>query len=49
MILSKENITYGEVFLICIDYNHFHNILRLSDVSPNFPFTTSETVRDYYL
>ena len=28
-------------------YNHFYNILRLSDVLPNFPFTTSETMRDY--
>ena len=27
--------------------NHFHNILRLFDVLPNFPFTTSETKRDY--
>ena len=25
------------------DYNHFHNI------SPSFSFTTSETMRDYYL
>ena len=24
-------------------YNHFHNILRLFDVLPNFPFTPSET------
>ena len=30
-------------------YNHFHNILRLFDVLPNFPFTTSGTMRDYYL
>ena len=30
-------------------YNHFHNILRLFDVLPNFPFTTSETMADYYL
>ena len=28
--------------------NHFHNILRLFDVLPNFPFTTSEIMRDYY-
>ena len=27
--------------------NHGHNILRLFDVLPNFPFTTSETKRDY--
>ena len=30
-------------------YNHVHNILRLFDVLPNFPFGTSETMRDYYL
>ena len=30
-------------------YNHFHNILRLFDVLPNFPFATSETMRNYYL
>ena len=30
-------------------YNHFHNILRLFDSLPNLPFTTSETMRDYYL
>ena len=29
--------------------NHFHNILRRFDVLSNFPFTTSETMRDYYL
>ena len=30
-------------------YNHFHNILRLFDVLTSFTFTTSETMRDYYL
>ena len=30
-------------------YNHFHDILRLFDVLLNFPFTTSETIGDYYL
>ena len=29
--------------------NHFHNILRLPGVLPSFPFTTSETMHDYYL
>ena len=29
--------------------NHFHNILRLFDVLTNFIFTTTETIRDYYL
>ena len=32
-----------------VTYTHFHNILRLFDGLPNFPFTTSETMRDYYL
>ena len=27
----------------------FYNILRLFDVLPNFSFTTSETMGDYYL
>ena len=29
--------------------NHVHIILGLFDVLPNFPFTTSEAMRDYYL
>ena len=29
--------------------NHFHNVLRLFDVLPNFPIITSETMHDYYL
>ena len=31
------------------DLQYFHNILRLFDVLPNVPFTTSETMHDYYL
>ena len=31
-----------------IDYYQFQNILRLFDILPNFPFTTSETMREYY-
>ena len=31
------------------NYNHFHNILRLFDVLPNFPVTKSEKMGDYYL
>ena len=30
------------------NYNQFHT-LRLFDVLPNFPFTRSETMGDYYL
>ena len=29
--------------------NHFQNVLRLFDVLPNFPSTTSETMGNYYL
>ena len=29
---------------ILLFYNHFHNILRLFDVLPNFPLTTSKTI-----
>ena len=40
---SKELVMY---WVTC---NCFHNILRLFDVLPNFLFTTSETMRYYYL
>ena len=30
-------------------YNDSHNILRLFDVLPNFPFTTNEAMHNYYL
>ena len=39
---------YIQIFLK-LNYNHFHNILRLVDVLPKFAFTTSETMHDYYL
>ena len=29
--------------------NQFHNILRLFNVLPKFPFTTCETMSDYHL
>ena len=38
-IKSKEN---------CVN-NHFHSNLRFFEVLPSFPFTTIETMRDYYL
>ena len=38
-----------EFRLLELVYNHFHNILRLFDISANFAFTTGETMRDYYL
>ena len=30
-----------------MSHNHGHNILRICDVLPIFPFTTSETKPDY--
>ena len=32
-----------------ITCNQFHNILRLLDVLPNIPYSTSELMRDYYV
>ena len=29
--------------------NHFHNILRLLDVLPNVPLTTTEPMHEYLL
>ena len=46
---SLSSSLYTKVLSVFAEayYNHFHNILRLFDVLPNFPFTTSETKRDY--
>ena len=44
--LLNQNISLVKQNVI---HNHFHNILRLFDVLPNFPFTTSETMGDFYL
>ena len=35
-IIFKKKLKCSQV------YNHFHNILRLFDVLPNFAFTTSQ-------
>ena len=45
----KLNVSKAATKLASLcDYNQFHNILRLFDVLPNFPFTTSEMRGDYY-
>ena len=44
-ILQRNRYTYLKVS----SYNLFHNILRLFGVLPNSPFSTSETMGDYYL
>ena len=41
LILSKQTFNFDFVSGI---YNQFHNVLRLFDVLPNFPFTTSGTM-----
>ena len=39
---------YALVFELT-SYKQFHNNLRIFDLLPNFTFTTSETMGDYYL
>ena len=43
-LLVKESVKRKK-----ITDKQFHNIFRLFDVLPNFSFTTSETMSDYYL
>ena len=45
LLLVSYDLMICEVFT----YNHSHNIMKLFDVLPNFPFTTKETMRHYYL
>ena len=45
LVLRLQN--YTSYFYKKEIYNHFHNILRLFDVLPNFPFTTNETEPNY--
>ena len=47
-----ENATGLAIFnehVLYLSYNQFQNILRHFDVLPNFSFTTSEMMGDYYL
>ena len=48
VLIPHWNIKYFQKFCDFY-YNFFHNILRLFDVLINFPFTSSEKIRDYYL
>ena len=45
-ILFHQRLSMELVLLTDI---HSQNILRLFDILPHFPFTASETMRDYYL
>ena len=36
------------VYISNVWYNHGHDIMRIFDVLPDFPFTTSETKPDYW-
>ena len=49
LIGVQDLLLFTMVFRKILSYNHFHDILRLFDALTNFPFTTSETMRDYYL
>ena len=46
---NRKNGNHNWILHIRISLQSFHNILRFLDVLPNFLFTTSETLRDYYL
>ena len=49
-VFSQQTNPYYSIIGKSYKYiNQFHNILRLLDVLPNFPSTTSETMGDYYL
>ena len=47
-ITEKVN-TVIEFCIFKLTYNQFHSILRFFNVLPDFPFTTSEIIGDYYL
>ena len=44
--ISKQ---VAEALTLKMAYNPSNNILRLFEVLPNYPLTTSEMMRDYYL
>ena len=46
--LNADFFQFSAKSFVLSSYNHFHNILRLFDVLINFPFTASETMRNYY-
>ena len=46
IVNSEKSALQPTKILTC---HHFHSILRLFDVLSNFRFTTSETMRGYYL
>ena len=45
-LVQKFQSGFSSIGSIC--YNLGHNILRLFNILPNFPFATSETNRYYY-
>ena len=47
--LMKHHDQIKSFFTVNYIYNQLHDILRLFDVLPNFPFTPSEKMGDYYL
>ena len=47
LVTSYLSLVTSYQLLVTSYYNHDHNIMRIVDVLPNFPFTTSETEPDY--
>ena len=50
-VLGEEHFAYlvSELVSEPARYNHFQNILTFFNLLPNFHFTVSETMRDYYI
>ena len=49
MVKTRNGLMLMLELLKDLFYNQLHNILRLSNVLQNFPFTASEMMGDYYL
>ena len=48
-VIGEKHIASYELVSELASYNHFHKVLTLFNALPSFPFTTSKTMRDYYL
>ena len=47
LIYQAKSMKADEISNKHLNYNHVHNILRLFDGLPNFPFTKDETKPDH--
>ena len=45
----ENDIVIIEISTLQFAYKQFRNVMRIFDVLPNFAFTTSESMNNYYL